>query len=62
MPARYGLTGAGMGEASGMVAAGPPVGDTRGVGPSSPGCFGAMGFPIAINSETVTNLNPFASS
>jgi len=25
------------------------------------GC-GAIGFPIAINSETVTNLNPFASS
>ena len=46
----------------GMVAAGLPVGETRGVDPSSPGCFGAIGFPIAINSETVTNLNPFASS
>ena len=30
-----------------------------GVAPSEPVCFGAIGFPIAINSETVTNLNPF---
>ena len=61
MPESYGLAGAGPGEADGMVAAGLPVGETRGVDPSSPGCFGAIGFPIAINSETVTNLNRLPS-
>ena len=30
--------------------------------PASPVCFGGIGFPIAISSETVTNLNPFFCS
>ena len=59
--ARYGVVRPGPAEHGACWRAARRRGEA-GVGPSEPVCFGAIGFPIAINSETVTNLNPLACS
>ena len=62
MPSLYGFAKPGAGEPAGTCCGviGLTPGEETGLDPSMPGSFGGIGLPIAINSETVTNLNPLA--
>ena len=58
----YGFVRRGVGELTGAGGVGLTAGEMVGLGLSEVDGCGDIGLPIAINSETVTNLNPFASS
>ncbi len=61
MPVGQGCDRPGAGVTDGITTGLAP-GEESGVGPSELVSCAGLGFPIAINSETVANLKPFAAS